>query len=447
MDENPYSGLFLDMGLGKTVSTLTCVSDLIFNSFEVSRVLVIGTKRVAENVWDAEAAKWKHTRHLRVSKIVGTAKQRLDALNANAEVFTLGRDNVSWLCAQYGGSNLPFDMLIVDESSSFKNPKSLRFKALKKVAASFDRVVILTGTPSPNTLIDLWPQLYLLDQGERLGKTITVYREKYFRPNQKSGHIVYNYRLLNGSERIIQKRIKDICISMKAEDYLDMPDKVMNVVPIKLPDKKLSAYRDFEAEQVLSIIKDGIVTAANAAALSNKLLQFANGAIYDEEKKVHEIHKAKLDALEEIVEANQGKPILVAYNFKHDLERIMKHFKALKPRMLKTKADENDWNAGKITMLVCHPASVGHGLNLQEGGNTIVWFGLSWSLELTLQLEARLYRQGQKQRKVVIHILATEGTIDTDVIKRVELKNSSQQDLLKALKHRISRVKRLLRDK
>ena len=447
MDVNPYSGLFLDMGLGKTVSSLTCVSDLIFNSFEISNALVIGTKRVAENVWDAEAAKWQHTKHLRVSKIVGTARQRQEALKAKAEIYTISRDNVSWLCAQYGGSKLPFDMLIVDESSSFKNPKSLRFKTLKKVASSFDRVVILTGTPSPNTLIDLWPQIYLLDQGERLGNTITKYREKYFKAGQRNGYAVYNYKVVNGLQNVIHRRIKDICISMKAEDYLDMPDKVMNVIELNLPSKTLEAYRDFEAEQVLSIVKDGLVTAANAAALSNKLLQFANGAVYDEDKNVHEIHKVKLDALEEIVDASEGKPILVAYNFKHDLKRIVDRFKALKPRTLKTKQDENDWNAGRIRMLVCHPASVGHGLNLQKGGNTIVWFGLNWSLELTLQLEARLYRQGQSSNKVVVHLLAVTGTIDTDVIKRVKLKNATQQDLLKALKHRIQKVKSLLRKK
>lgn len=447
MNEKPYSGLFLDMGLGKTVSSLTCISDLIFNSFEISTVLVIGTKRVAENVWDAEAAKWQHTRHLRVSKIIGTAQQRLAALNAKAEIYTIGRDNVSWLCAQYGGSNLPFDMLIVDESSSFKNPSSLRFKALKKVASSFDRVAILTGTPSPNSLIDLWPQIYLLDQGERLGTTITKYRDKYFVPGQRNGYVVYNYRIIKSLANVIQRRIKDICISMKAENYLDMPEKVMNVIELEIPSKLLEAYKDFEAQHVLSIIKDDVVTAANAAALSNKLLQFANGAIYDEDKNVHEVHKLKLDALEEIVDAAEGKPILVAYNFRHDLKRIMDRFKAIKPRMLKTKQDENDWNAGKIRMLVCHPASVGHGLNLQQGGNTIVWFGLNWSLELTLQLEARLYRQGQTHEQVVIHLLAIKGTIDNYVIKRVKDKNMTQQDLLKALKHRIQKIKNQLQKK
>ena len=440
--DNPAAGVFLDMGLGKTVSTLTACAELIFNRFEIGKVLVIGTKRVAESVWDAEAEKWQHTKHLRVSKVVGTAAERAKALHSDAEIYTIGRDNVSWLCAQFGGSALPFDMLVVDESSSFKNPKSLRFKALKKVAAAFDRVVILTGTPSPNSLMDLWPQIYLLDQGERLGKTITQYREKYFRANQRNGHIVYNYKLVSGSENLIKKRLKDICISMKAEDYLDMPDKVINAVSINLPQKLYSSYLDFEAQQVLDLIKEGEVTAANAAALSNKLLQFANGAIYDEDKNVHEIHKLKLDALEEIVEANEGKPVLVAYMFKHDRDRILKRFAKYKPRVHKSNKDTKDWNGGKIRILLMHPASGGHGLNIQEGGNTIVWFGLNWSLELFLQLNARLYRQGQKSGKVFIHLLAVRGTIDMDVIGRVEDKNAKQEDLLKALKHRIDRVKR-----
>ena len=440
--DNPKAGVFLDMGLGKTVSTLTANAHLIYEAFEVTKVLVIGTKRVAESVWDVEAEKWQQTKHLRVSRIVGSVKQRTEALHAKAEIYTLGRDNVSWLCAQFGGSKLPFDMLVVDESSSFKNPKSLRFKALKKVAAAFDRVVILTGTPSPNSLMDLWPQIYLLDQGERLGKTITKYREQHFRPNQTNGHIVYNYRLLNGSEKRIKSKIKDICISMKAEDYLDMPDKVVNSVMIRLPKKLLRSYYDFEAEQVLSIISDGIVTAANAAALSNKLMQFANGAIYDEDKNVHHIHNLKLDALEEIIEANEGKPVLVAYNFKHDLQRIQARFKKYKPVKHEKPEHTKDWNAGKIRLLLMHPASGGHGLNIQKGGNTIVWFGLNWSLEFFLQLNARLYRQGQESGKVFIHLLAVEGTIDTDVISRVEDKNAKQEDLLKALKHRINNIKK-----
>lgn len=443
--DNDSAGVFLDMGLGKTVSSLTAVNSLIFESFEISKVLVIGTKRIAENVWDSEAAKWNQTKHLRVSKIVGTAAERTKALHANAEIYTLGRDNVAWLCAQFGGSKLPFDMLIVDESSSFKNPKSMRFKALKRVASSFKRVVILTGTPSPNSLMDLWSQIYLLDQGERLGKTITKYRENYFRANQRNGAIIYNYKILNGSEQIIKDRIKDICISMKAEDYLDMPDKVVNTIPITLPKKLLNSYLDFEAEQVLDLIKDGEVTAANAAALSNKLLQFANGAVYDEDRNVHHLHNLKMDALEEILEANGGKPVLVAYNYKHDLDRLKKWFKKYNPRTLKTKQDEDDWNAGKIQLLLVHPASAGHGLNIQEGGNTIVWFALNWSLELFLQLNARLYRQGQRSGKVIIHLLAVLETIDMDVIGRVDDKNAKQEDLLKALKHRIDRIKKRLR--
>ncbi len=439
---NPKAGLFLDMGLGKTVSSLTWCSELIFNSFEISKVLVIATKRVAESVWDSEAAKWSHTKHLRVSKISGTQKQRIKALNDPAEVYTIGRDNVSWLCAQFGGSNLPFDALIVDESSSFKNPKSLRFKALKKVAASFERVIILTGTPSPNSLIDLWPQIYLLDQGERLGSTISSYRDKYFKPNQRNGDIVYNYRILTGSEKIIKKRISDICISMKAEDYLDMPDKVVNVVDLKLPAKMLKAYQNFEAEQVLEIIKDDVVTAANAAALSNKLLQFSNGAVYDEDKNIHALHNVKLDALEEILEASEGKPMLVAYNFKHDLERILKKFKSYNPTVHRTNQHTLDWNSGKIQLMLMHPASGGHGLNIQQGGNSIVWFGLTWSLELFLQMNARLYRQGQKNRVVHIHLLAVNDTIDMDVIQRVEDKNAQQEDLLKALKRRIDKIKK-----
>jgi SNF2 family DNA or RNA helicase len=431
--DNPFAGLILDMGLGKTVSTLTAIKKLIFEELEVARVLVIAPKRVAENVWSLECEKWDHLRGLTISKIVGNERQRKQALRDKAHVYIISRDNVAWLCGQYGGSMLPFDMLVIDESSSFKNAKSQRFKALKKVQPSFDRVVILTGTPAPNGLIDLWSQVFLLDRGERLGKTISAYRNTYFRPGKRNGHIVYNYDLQKGGEELIHDQIKDICMSMKAEDYLQMPDKIENIIELSLPADVAAQYKDFEREQVLQLIGEEI-TAVNAAALSNKLLQFANGAVYDDEKNWHEVHQVKLDALEEIIEAANGKPVLIAWTFRHDEARILERLKAYKPRRFKTGQDMADWNEGKIAVMLMHPASGGHGLNLQGGGNTIVWFGQTWSLELWEQFNARLYRQGQEAAAVYIHRLVMLGTPDVFVVRSNQDKGNTQAGLLAAIK-------------
>lgn len=435
---NPFCGLLLDMGLGKTVTTLTATNKLIYEELEVSKALIVAPKRVAENVWSTECEKWEHLQHLRISKIIGNGAKRKEALRAKADLYIISRDNIAWLCGQYGGSMLPFDMLIIDESSSFKSPKSQRFKALKMVQPSFDRVVLLTGTPAPNGLVDLWSQIYLLDRGQRLGKTISIYRDRYFNPNQRNGHIVYNYKINSTGEEQIHDKIKDICMSMKATDYLDMPERVDNVISLKLTQEVAQQYAEFEREQVLSLIGNDI-TAVNAAALSNKLLQFANGAVYGEGKNWHEVHQVKLDAVEEIIENANGKPVLIAWTFRHDQARLLEKLKKYKPVQLKTGQHIKDWNAGKIQVMLMHPASGGHGLNLQSGGNIVVWFGQTWSLELYQQLNARLYRQGQGDNRVFIHHLAVQGTLDMDVIKSLENKNSKQEGLMKAIKSKIAK--------
>ena len=402
-----YCGVFLDLGLGKTVSTLTAINYLMFDYMEINSVLVVAPKRVAESVWQEEAEQWEHLRHLRFSKIIGTAKQRVDAIYTKADIYIISRDNVAWLCAMYGGGKLPFDMVVADELSSFKSYKSERFKALRGARPYLKRFVGLTGTPAPNGLIDLWPQIYLMDRGERLEKTISRYREKYFRPGQTNGHVVYSYNLMNDSEELIHKKIEDICISMKADDYLEMPLRTDNYIRLRMPDQLKKKYDDFEKNKVLDLLLLSVdqedeadnsvalveVNAVNAAALSNKLLQFANGAIYDEEKNVHAIHDIKLEALKEIIEDANGQPVLVAWTYQFDRDRIKEYLKKYKPRELKTNKDIEDWNAGKVQVMLAHPASAGHGLNLQAGGNIIVWYGQTWSLELYQQFNARLYRQ------------------------------------------------------
>lgn len=376
---NTHCALFLEMGLGKTVSTLTAIKHLMFEELEISTVLVVAPKRVADSVWDAEIEKWEHLKDLKISKIVGTAKQRKEALRVKADIYTIGRDNIAWLCGQYGGSMLPFDMLILDELSSFKNPKSIRFKALRNVQPSFKRVVGLTGTPAPNGLIDLWSQIYLLDRGERLGKFITRYREMYFRPGKRNGAIVYKYDITEDGERRIHEKISDICMSMKAKDYLKLPGRIENIIEVKFDENTQKKYDDFERDQVLQLFadqkEDEGISAVNAAALSNKLLQFANGAVYDDDKKYHEVHNLKIEAVKELVEDANGKPVLIAYSYKHDLERLMKALKKYKPKKLSTDQDIKDWNAGKIQVMVMHPASGGHGLNLpgRWKHNNMVW--------------------------------------------------------------------------
>ncbi len=430
--DNTHCALFLEMGLGKTVSTLTAINELMYNELEITRVLVVAPKRVVESVWDAEINKWEHLKHLSIVKVVGSAKQRREALQKDADIFIIGRDNIAWLCGMYGGGMLPFDTLVIDELSSFKSHKSQRFKALRMVQPSFSRVIGLTGTPAPNGLIDLWAQMYLLDRGERLGKFITHFREQYFT-------LAYNgfgYDLRKGSEPLIHEKIGDICISMKNADYLQLPELVNNIIDIRFDEAMQAKYDKFEEERVLQLIEDSVdgeVTAANAAALSTKLLQFANGAVYDEDKNVHHIHDLKIDALKEIIEDANGKPVLVAYAFKHDATRIMATLKKYKPVKLSDDKDIVNWNAGKIKVLVMHPASGGHGLNLQSGGNIIVWFGQTWSLELYQQLNARLHRQGQKQT-VIVHKLVASKTIDQKVARVMEGKATKQEGLMDAVK-------------
>lgn len=437
---HPFCGVFLDMGLGKTISTLTAIEELKYDYCEIDTVLVIAPKRVAETVWEEEAKKWDHTKHLTFSKIIGTERQRLAALKVKADVHIISRDNIAWLCSLYA-AKLPYDMLVIDELSSFKAHQTQRFKSLRLARPWFKRVVGLTGTPAPNGLINLWSQMYLIDRGERLEKTISAYRSRYFRPGASNGYVVYSYNLLSDSERLIQERIKDICISMRAEDYLEMPERIDNFVRVTMPDKLMDMYKKFEQENIITLaneIEQGTTTvnAVNAAALSNKLLQFANGAMYDENRNVVPVHDLKLEALKEIVEAADGKPVLVAWTYQFDRDRIINYFRSMKPRELKTAQDINDWNAGKVQLMLAHPASAGHGINLQAGGNIIVWYGLTWSLELYQQFNARLYRQGQKQRTIIHHIV-TSKTEDENVVKALKSKDKTQNNLMNSIKAKL----------
>ena len=445
---HPFCGVFLDMGLGKTISTLTAIELLKFDYCEINSVLVVAPKRVAETVWEEEAKNWDHTRHMTFSKIIGTERQRLAALKLKADVYVISRDNIAWLCSLFA-ARLPFDMLVIDELSSFKAHQTQRFKSLRLARPWFKRVVGLTGTPAPNGLINLWSQMYLIDRGERLEKSISAYRSRYFRPGASNGYVVYSYNLLADSEKLIHDRIKDICISMKAEDYLEMPERIDNFVKVYLPDKLMDAYKSFERENVIQLaseVDNGATTinAVNAAALSNKLLQFANGAMYDENKNTVPIHDLKLEALKEIIESSDGKPVLVAWTYQFDRDRIKSYFRNLAPRELKTAQDINDWNAGKIQLMLAHPASAGHGINLQAGGNIIVWYGLSWSLELYQQFNARLYRQGQKQRTIIHHIVAS-GTHDEDVVYALKSKDKIQNNLMNSIKAKIEMYKAFMK--
>lgn len=438
--DHPAAGLFLDMGLGKTVSTLTAVNQLMNVYLEVTKVLVIAPKRVAEDTWTTECEKWEHLHGLRVSRVLGTEKKRKAALKADADIYVINRENVVWLVAQLKGW-WPFDMIVIDELSSFKSNTAARFKALRQVRPMTSRVVGLTGTPAPNGLIDLWPQMYLLDMGERLEKTITAYRAKYFRPGRTNGQVVFDYKPNTGSEEAIYKKISDICISMKADDYLDLPDMIEIPVEVSMNERQMKQYEKFEEEQVLKLQEEGDISAVNAAALSNKLLQYANGAIYDAERNIHELHEAKLDALEEIVEAANGSPVLVFYSFRHDVARILKRLKAYDPKEIGGQDDIQAWNEGKISVMLAHPASAGHGLNLQKGGHIMVWFGLPWSLELYQQADARLHRQGQSQ-PVRNYIIMTKGTMDADVKKALSGKTDRQDALMEAVKARIEKWRR-----
>lgn len=434
--DNEYCALFLDMGLGKTVTTLTAIKELLDNCI-ISNALVIAPKKVTQVTWSDEIKNWEHLQGLTISVIDGTAKQRREAMAAKADIYAVSRDNIVWLVLEHGGVKLPYDMVVIDELSSFKNHASKRFRAMRKVRKFIPRVVGLTGTPAPNGLIDLFAQMYLIDEGQRLGKTVTAYRDRFFRPDKRNGDIVYSYALKSPqeeTEKQISDLISDITISMTAEDYLKMPDKIMLYDYVDLAPKVLAMYRDFEKEQILELINsDEPISAASAAALSNKLQQFANGAIYDAERNVKDLHDEKLDKLEEIVEVANGEPVLIAYSYKHDLGRIMQKLKAYKPVKLEKPEHIADWNAGKIPVLVTHPASAGHGLNLQKGGHNIVWFGNTWSLELYQQFNARLYRQGQ-MKPVMIHHIIAKNTIDEKIIKALDGKKQTQDGLMESIK-------------
>lgn len=428
---NEVAAILLDMGLGKTSITLTAVNDLIFDSFEVSKVLVIAPLRVARDTWPAEIKKWDHLKHLRYSVAVGSESERLAALRKEADIYIINRENVDWLVNK---SKVPFnfDMVVIDELSSFKSHQSKRFKSLLKVRPFIKRIVGLTGTPSSNGLMDLWAQFRILDMGKRLGRYITHYRSAYFLPDKRSADRIFTYKPADGAEQMIYDRISDITISMKSADYLKLPECIINEVPVFMDTKEKAIYETFK-EDMVAKIKDEEIDAANAAVLSGKLLQMANGCIYDEDKKAIKIHDRKLDALEDLIESANGKPLLVAYWFQHDLARIKERFPV---REIKTSKDIEDWNKGKIPLAVIHPASAGHGLNLQTGGSTLVWFGLTWSLELYQQCNARLHRQGQIDTVVIHHIIA-KGTIDEDVMAALQRKEKIQNALINAVKAKL----------
>ncbi|MVX64246.1 DEAD/DEAH box helicase [Clostridium chromiireducens] len=432
---HPISAVLLDMGLGKTSITLTALEALLFDYFEVHKVLIIAPLRVARNTWSAEIEKWEHLQDLKYSIAVGTEAERLSALKKQADIYIVNRENIQWL-VEKSGVPFDFDTLIVDELSSFKNWQSKRFRSLMKVRPKAKRIIGLTGTPSSNGLMDLWAEFRLLDMGERLGRFITHYRNNFFDPDKRNQQMVFSYKPKAGAEDAIYRLISDISISMKSEDYLKMPECIINEVVVSLSEKEQKDYNSLKQDLVISI-KDEEIDAVNAAALSNKLCQMANGAVYGEDKQVFTIHDEKLDALEDLIESANGKPVLVAYWFNHDLERIKRRFKV---REIKTSKDIKDWNNGVIEVALIHPASAGHGLNLQEGGSTLIWFGLTWSLELYQQTNARLWRQGQNETVVIHHIIA-RGTIDEDIMRALKRKEKVQSDLIDAVKAKLKEDK------
>ena len=431
IQDHPMAAILLDMGLGKSVITLTAIEELMHDRFEVSKVLVIAPLRVASNTWPAEIRKWDHLHGLTYSVAVGTEAERKAALSAKADIYIINRENVQWLIEK-SGVDFDFDMVVIDELSSFKSNQAKRFKSLVKVRPRVKRIVGLTGTPSSNGLMDLWAEFRLLDMGQRLGRYIGQYRRAYFMPDKRNGEIIYSYKPLPGAEEAIYKRIGDITISMKSADYLKMPECVINEVPVWMEPHQKELYDELKRDMVLNL-KDAEIDAANAAALSGKLLQMANGAVYDGLGEPFFIHDGKLDALEDLIEGANGKPVLVAYWYRHDLDRIRARFDI---REIKTNSDIAEWNAGNIPVAVIHPASAGHGLNLQAGGSTLIWFGLTWSLELYQQTNARLWRQGQTDT-VVIHHIITRDTIDEDVMAALRKKERTQASLINAVKARL----------
>ena len=432
--EHETAALLLDMGLGKTVTTLTAINDLMYDSFEVQKVLIIAPLRVARDTWPAEIEKWEHL-NLTYSVVVGTEEERIRALGRKADVYIINRENVGWLIEHY---NFDFDMIVIDELSSFKNHQTKRFKALMKVRPKVKRIVGLTGTPASNGLMDLYAEFRLLDMGERLGRFIGQYRNTYFTPDKRNGMVVYSYKPLPDAEERIYEKISDITISMRAADYLKMPELIMNEYTVEMSADEKAKYDELKKELVLEL-DDTEITAANAASLSGKLCQMSNGAIYDDTKDIQQIHERKLDALEDIIEAANGRPVLVAYWFKHDLDRIKERLRKLYlPFGTLDKQESIDrWNRGEIPVGLIHPASAGHGLNLQSGGNILVWFGLTWSLELYQQTNARLWRQGQRSGTVVIQHIVTKGTIDERILKSLQNKDAEQSALIDAVKAQI----------
>lgn len=429
IETHPVAAVLLDMGLGKTVISLTAIADLLFDSFEAHRILVVAPLRVARDTWPAEISKWQHLKHLTYAVAVGTVKERKAALSAGADITIINRENLGWLIDS-SGLEFNYDMVIIDELSSFKNHKSKRFQSLMKVRPKVKRIIGLTGTPSSNGLMDLWAEFKLLDFGERLGRFITHYRNNYFIPDKRNGEIIYSYKPMPYAEDAIYRKISDITISMKSTDHLQMPELITSQYEVQLSENEEQRYEELKADFILEL-PEGEITAANAASLTGKLSQLANGAIYDDEGNIVEFHDRKLDALEDIIESANGKPLLVAYWFMHDLQRIKKRFDV---REIKTSKDIIDWNNGDIPVAVIHPASAGHGLNLQAGGSTLIWFGLTWSLELYQQTNARLWRQGQSSGTVVIEHIITKGTIDERILKALSLKEVSQNALIDAVK-------------
>lgn len=413
----------------------------MYDAFEVERVLVIAPLRVADITWGEEIEKWEHLKNLRISKIIGGRESREAAIEKRADIYIVNRENTKWLVDYHLAKDKKwkYDMIVIDESSSFKNHQSQRFKALKKATRIAKRVVLLTGTPAPNSLMDLWSQVYLLDQGERLGKTITAYRSKYFMPDKRSANVIFSYKPRPGAEQEIYDAISDIAVSLKAKDHLELPERIDNHIKLKMTKSVEAIYKKMEEEYLIEIDENEI-TATSAGVVVNKLLQMANGAVYDEERRVIHIHDLKLEALQEIIEANENKPIMVLYNYQHDLGRLKKKFEKLNPRELKTPEDKKEWDKGRIQLLLAHPASMGHGLNLQAGGNIIVWFGLTWSLENYQQANARLYRQGQKESVIINHLIV-EGTEDENAIARLMGKQITQDELIEAVKAKIKKAK------
>lgn len=437
IQSHPVSAVFLDMGLGKTSITLTALNDLLFDYFTVHKILVIAPLRVAKTTWSAEINKWDHLKDLKYSIVVGKPTERKNALQRQADIYIINRENIPWLI-EYTGAAFDFDMVVIDELSSFKNYQSKRFKALMKVRPKIKRIVGLTGTPSSNGLMDLFAEFKLLDMGERLGRFIGQYRHTYFTPDKRNGQVIFSYKPLPGAEDAIYRKISDITISMKATDHLKMPELVTSDYEVELSEKEQNRYKELKENMVIQLLGEEI-TAANAASLSNKLCQMANGAIYDDEKNIIQIHDRKLDALEDIIESMNGRPVLVAYWFKHDYDRIVERLKMLNVPFAKLDTEQSitSWNNGEIPVALIHPASAGHGLNLQSGGSTLVWFGLTWSLELYQQTNARLYRQGQRSDTVVIQHIVAKNTIDEQIMKALKKKDNTQSALIDGVKAEI----------